>query len=72
MKTLVEITTETMNERNLTYSPELFNEVMKEVKVKFESYNNKRNDWLDSIETKKVDYLVSFLNNNLTTDKRLK
>ena len=72
MKTLVELTTETMNKRNLTYSPELFNEIMKEVKVKFESHNNERNEWLDSIETKKVDYLVSFLDNNLTTDKRLK
>lgn len=72
MKTLVNITNELIKERNLDYSPQLFNKVYNEVKStpKYIECNKKRNEWLDSIEIKE-EKPFSFIKNYLTTDKRL-
>ena len=74
MKTLVTITNELIEQRGLEYSPELFQNILNEVKStpKYVEHNKKRNEWLNSISTNKKDYLVSFMSNHLTTDSRLK
>ncbi len=74
MKTLVTITNELIEQRGLEYSPELFENILNEVKStpKYVEHNKKRNEWLNSISTNKKDYLVSFMSNHLTTDSRLK
>ena len=74
MKTLVTITNELIEQRGSEYSPELFENILNEVKStpKYVEHNKKRNEWLNSISTNKKDYLVSFMSNHLTTDSRLK
>ena len=74
MKSFLDITKEIIKERNLNYSPKTFNNIMNEVKStpKYIDQNNKRNEWLSSINTNKKDYLVSFMSNHLTTDSRLR
>jgi len=74
MKSFLDITNEIIKERNLNYSPKTFNNIMNEVKStpKYIDQNNKRNEWLSSINTNKKDYLVSFMSNHLTTDSRLR
>ena len=74
MKSFLNITNEIIKERNLNYSPKTFNNIMNEVKStpKYIDQNNKRNEWLSSINTNKKDYLVSFMSNHLTTDSRLR
>ena len=71
MKNLVNITNQIIKERNLTYTPELFNNIFNEVKStpKYIEHNKKRNDWLNSIKTTKKNYTLSFMNNYKLTNK---
>jgi len=74
MKSFLDITNELMKERNLAYSPSIFNKIFNEVKAtsKYIEQNNKRNEWLINISPKQKNYTVSFMSNHLTTDSRLR
>ena len=70
----VSITNELIKKRNLSYSPELFSEILKEVKntpkyVKLVKECYKR---IQENQPKENDYQYSFMSNHLTTDSRLK
>ena len=73
MKTLSNIARQIIKERNLVYSPKLFIETLQEVKSnpKYINYNKIRGNYLNSIVPPQKKYLYSFMNINLTTDKRL-
>jgi ferritin len=70
----VSLTNELIEKRNLKYSPQLFSEILEEVKntpkyVKLikESYKK-----IQENQPKQKDYLCSLMSNHLTTDNRLK
>lgn len=74
MKNYVSLTNKLIKERSLDYSPELFSEILKEVKntpkyVKLVEESYKK---LEKNQPKENNYLVSFISNHLTTDNRLK
>ncbi len=73
MKSFLDITNDLIKERNLAYSPKVFNNIYNEVKStsKYIEQENKRQEILMNVPDKK-DYLVSFMGNHLTTDSRLK
>ena len=73
METLSNIARQIIKERNLVYSPKLFVETLDEVKLnpKYINYNKIRGSYLNSIVPSQKKYLYSFMNINLTTDKRL-
>tara|TARA_R110002096_G_scaffold276915_1_gene470897 strand:+ start:1012 stop:1236 length:225 start_codon:yes stop_codon:yes gene_type:complete len=73
MTSLSNIARQIIKERNLVYSPKLFIETLQEVKSnpKYINYNKIRGSYLNSIVPPQKKYLYSFMNINLTTDKRL-
>ena len=70
MNTITTETTNVINERGLEYTPKLFNNVFNELKNL--GYVEKYNKWITSLKTNEKSYMVSFMDNRLTTDKRLK
>lgn len=63
-----------IGKRGLNYSPELFYELLNEVKntPKYVELVNQTNKFLEERQTKENDNKLSFMVSYLTTDKRLK
>ena len=70
MNTITTETTKVINERGLDYTPEVFNSIFNELKQS--GYVQEYNEWLNSLRTNEKKYMISFMENRLTTDSRIK
>tara|TARA_R110000796_G_scaffold209011_1_gene325359 strand:- start:275 stop:487 length:213 start_codon:yes stop_codon:yes gene_type:complete len=70
MESLDTITRNTIKTRGLKYTPSLFNDVLSELKKSRPNYNSDRDSHLMNNPVKQ--YMVSFMELKLTSDKRLK